>query len=146
MDLKNLKYIINEDLKRYSKRLCVNKLNINVNKTIYMIIAQRLKKKTDLVLKIGDSKLSEIDKYKYLGLHINNNLDWAEHINVVTRKISSIAGVMRTCSGYICDAVKKMIYHCYIENIIRYFIPCWGSAAESHLIDYNEHRIKLYHT
>ena len=71
-----------------------NKLSLNVMKTLAMLISTKPKHKTlmnqgkSLKLKIRNDELEVVQKTKYLGVQIDNKLDWKEHIKSVSSKVS----------------------------------------------------------
>ena len=63
-----------------SSRLC-----LNVAKTKYMIF-DRSVLTSGLNLTISNQKLEQITNFNYLGLQINDNLNWSLHINNICNK------------------------------------------------------------
>ena len=78
-----------------------NKLSLNVAKTQSMLIATKPKHRTlnnaaeKLHLKIRGSELDVVNKTKYLGVHVDNSLDWKEHIKTVSTKVSRAIGFLK---------------------------------------------------
>ena len=60
------------------------KLSFNHDKSNVLIVGQRLNK--DKLWQLGDNFISEIESYKYLGVHISRNLTDHCHINEVLKK------------------------------------------------------------
>ena len=58
-----------------------------------MLIATKPKHRTlnnaaeKLHLEIRGSELDVVNKTKYLGVHVDNSLDWKEHIKTVSTKV-----------------------------------------------------------
>ena len=77
-----LNRVLNQDLKALHKWLRGNKLSLNVAKTQSMVISTKqklavLKSQTEqLNLHIHDKDLDGVQSIKYLGVHIDNTLDW----------------------------------------------------------------------
>ena len=77
---------LNQDLEALDKWLRGNKLSLNVAKTQSMVIStkQKLKSQTEeLNLHIRHKVLDGVQCIKYLGVHIDNTLDWKKHIQEV---------------------------------------------------------------
>ena len=49
----------------------------------------------DLDLKIRDNELEIIQKTKYLGVQIDNSLNWKEHIKTVSTNVSRASGFLK---------------------------------------------------
>ena len=89
---------INNDLKQLDTWLQGNKLSLNVAKTNAMLVSTKQKHNIlkscneDLNFKIRDNELEIIQKTKYLGVQIDNSLNWKEHIKTVSAKVSRAIG------------------------------------------------------
>ena len=61
------------------------------HKTVYMILGN---KKIDkcLAVKIGSSILENVNVTKFLGVYVNNQLSWSEHINKVQNIVAKCTG------------------------------------------------------
>ena len=51
-------------------------------------------KNIDLNVKIGKTDIKKSNSYMYLGININRNLDWSEHINTIKTKLQKTLGVL----------------------------------------------------
>ena len=58
----------------------INKLSVKDRKTFRIII--------------GKYTIHEVEQTKYLGVFIDNKLNWADHIDYLTTKLSQAAGVI----------------------------------------------------
>ena len=75
-DLEELESNINQELATISKWLKTNKLSLNVKKTHYMVFSKRRVVKFRLQLMIGGENIDELEKTKFLGIIIENKLNW----------------------------------------------------------------------
>ena len=69
-----------------------NKLSLNIAKTEFMIIGsqQRLNAtQNDMAIVIRERAINRVDVIKSLGVHIDSNLSWSEHINKISKKVFS---------------------------------------------------------
>ena len=75
-----------------------NKLSLNAMKTQSMLISTKKKhailrnQGQKLSLKIRDHELEIVDTTKYLGLQIDNSLDWKRHVSVLSSEVSKAFG------------------------------------------------------
>ena len=77
------------DLTSISKWLLANKLSLNVTKTEYMIIGSihkiaNLGKPRDIT--IGDKVIKRVTNTKYLGVHLDEQLTWTNHVQQLCAK------------------------------------------------------------
>jgi hypothetical protein len=76
-----------EDLNELSKWLKFNKLKLNVAKTKYMIITSRRRNPSNsTTLSIDSKQTEEVKNLKYLGVQIDNKLDFKENLNLAVEK------------------------------------------------------------
>ena len=84
---------INKEL-TYVKRWCdINKLSINFKKTNFMIIKSARKKlsvqfNVKLPCEGSDYILEQKDSIKYLGVMIDDKLNWNKHVSLIASRIS----------------------------------------------------------
>ena len=67
-----------------------NKLTVNIEKSCAITIGtqQRLKNQTEqLSISIGNENLSLVETIKYLGVTIDDNISWNQHVNNLCSKI-----------------------------------------------------------
>ena len=85
---------INEELPKMYDWLNINKLVLNVYKTKAMIFRLSQKKVEKPVLLINGSLIECVSNFNFLGIPINNNLEWDRHINKVAHNISRTNGIL----------------------------------------------------
>ena len=90
----NISRVANEELNSLQSWLNTNKLFLNVEKTKYMIMSNRLVA-PDLDLKIGQSHIERTETHKFLGIYIDQHLNFKNHTNKLCSKISSSVGLLR---------------------------------------------------
>lgn len=129
--LEELESTINADLLYYSDWLRYNRLSINVDKTVYMCIRQKNKPFHEIQVKFDDISLDRVKQHKYLGLYIDERLNWEKHIEHMIRRLTPVVGSLRRCSFMFSTQHKKMIYHSLISSRLRYLINCWGNASNT---------------
>lgn len=125
-NIKELEKVANDDLNLYYTWLCYNKLSVNVNKTVYMIIKQKNKQKSDINVFLNGEKLKEVQTYKYLGLNLTNDLNWNVHVNAIIKKIVPMVSAIKRCTDCLNKNSRRLLYNSFILPQIRYLIPCWG--------------------
>ena len=103
-DMLGLETQINTELKRINLWLKANKLSLNVAKTEFMVISSRqklqsLNDKTNVNVE-GD-KINQTDHSKALGLNMDENLSWKEHIHATSKKVASSIGALKRVRPFI---------------------------------------------
>ena len=62
-----------------------NHMNINTNKTKEMIIGN-IKTEFPPSLRLNDNGIERVSVYKLLGLYVNDNLTWNDHVSSICTK------------------------------------------------------------
>ena len=81
---------VNNDLTRIRDWLLANKLSLNVTKTEYIFLTTTFKLSNlvrDFPIKIGNNHVKQVQATKYLGIHLNENLKWNEHVDKLCSKV-----------------------------------------------------------
>ena len=92
---------MNLELKKLVAWLNAKKLSLNIDKTQYVIFRtsnRKLIKPTKL--QINDSAIKQVSSTTFLGVTIDNKLNWAEYINKVEYKISKGVGIINKAKYY----------------------------------------------
>ena len=138
-DINQLNEAINYDLKQLDSWLQGNKLSLNVAKTNSMLVSTKqmhniLKSRNeDLHLKLRDNELEIIQETKYLGVQIDNSLNWKEHIKTVSTKVSRAIGFPKHAKAFLPQETLKTLYTDIVEPHLRYCCSVWGCAGLTEL-------------
>ena len=131
-DLWLLENEVNRELKNVIQWLSSNKLTLNISKSKYMMVSNK-RNHCSLNIEINDEKLEECDSYKYLGVHIDKNLNWKSHINYVAKKVSKACGALAKARHCVDIDTLKTIYYALVNSYFRYGLVAWGNASYSAL-------------
>ena len=63
---------------------------------------------------------------KFLGIHINDTINWKTHIECILPKLSMACYVMRIIKPFMSFESLKIVYHCIFNLVINYGLPLWG--------------------
>ena len=123
---------LNTELRSPNQRLISNKLSLNVAKTEFMVIGsdQRLNSFSDEQINIEiDAKLStKVKEAKSLGVIIDEHLSWSNHIDALSKKISSAIGALKRTRPFISEHTARQIYQALILPHFDYCSSVWGDC------------------
>ena len=123
--------IINNELAKISEWLAANKLSLNVGKSKLIVFNNKKKIKIDITL--NSQSLKEVDNAKYLGILIDNKLNWLPQINAIKLKISKGLGLLAKIRHFVpCETVRSL-YFSFVNAHTDYNLLNWGMAAPSNL-------------
>ena len=117
---------INFELLKLTDWLKVNKLSLNANKTKLMIFHMPQRKLNPPIIKIDEIELEPISNFNFLGIIINENINWSKHINKISYSISKTIGIIRKLKNVLPSSVLLTIYNSLILPQLTYGILVWG--------------------
>ena len=121
-NFERIESILNSELQEIVKWLKINKLSLNVNKTQCMVFTRK-REKRKVNIKIEDQNIEQVSKTNFLGVIIDEQLNWKEHILYISNKISKAIGVIIKAR----PLGKKALLSLYYSMIY----PCcqiWGAT------------------
>ena len=130
-DLINL---VNNDLVKFSEWFKGNKMAVNESKTKFIVFH----KKHDVVpavfpIELNGIFLERVPSIKFLGVMINENLEWSTHINYVCAKVSKSTAILAKLKHYIPKFVLKIIYQSLCISHMTYAVTVWGGSSKTQL-------------
>ena len=133
--VKSLETILNTDLKSCSVWLKANRLSLNVDKSKLIIF--KTKKKiidyTKISFKLDGFKLVPSDHVKYLGVFMDQHLDWDYQIKQLGTKLSRANGVLLKLRHYVPIETLIGIYYSIFYSHLHYAIPVWSLTTKQNL-------------
>ena len=131
---KNTKFLINqvnENLKLLNQWFISNKLTVNYTKTNYIVFSGNGRKDFNGTIKMGTSTLKRVSSIKYLGLMIDEDLNWKSHVSYLRSKISSCSNIMYKLRYLVPLESCISVYYSRFYSRTSYGIMCWGTACHS---------------
>ena len=87
-----------------------------------MIITKRKINKSLLKIKIGQNEIIQKDSVEYLGIIIDNKMNWTQHINYLNAKLSKRSWVILKLKKYVNIHTLKIIYDSLIYSHLKYCV------------------------
>ena len=106
-------------------------MTINIEKTCYIILKNpqnTFQFRHDL-LKLKDSNLTYANEVKFLGVILDEHLNWHAHINFLANQLRPIAGLLYRVSSCLPMDVLLLIYNSFVNSKLSYCIEIWGNAS-----------------
>ena len=105
----NLRKLINTlhiELDKPYAWLQSNKLTLNLLKTHYMVFHRAKQKHMNVKLCINKVPIQQVDNTKFLGVIIDDNLNWSNHISYINSKIAKLIGIICRARKFFSRLVK----------------------------------------
>ncbi|XP_051811082.1 ATPase family AAA domain-containing protein 2-like isoform X2 [Acanthochromis polyacanthus] len=109
-----------------------NCLLLNTSKTKEMIIDfHRSKTPLQPVNTCGED-IEVVTSYKYLGVHLDNKLDWSKNVDFIYKKGQSRLFCLRRLRSLdICSKMLQMFYQSVVASVLFYAAVCWGGSIKN---------------
>src|SRR4029434_8320825 len=84
-----------------------------------------------LPVSIKEVSVEVLNTYKYLGVHLDNKLDWSANIDAIYKKDQSRLYFLRRSRSFnVCNKLLRMIYQSVVASILLYAVVCWGGSIK----------------
>ena len=110
-------------------------LLLNVKKTKEMIIDFRRNKNPLAPVLINNEEVERVESYKYLGVTLDNALNWNPHImTLLKKKLNTRLCFLRTLNSFHVDkTLLCTFYKAIVESVICFALTCWGGDSNKFL-------------
>lgn len=142
-NIETLTNYVSDDLKLLQDWCFLNQMSINVNKTKYVNfdfrtfdLAFNLKYHTKdcLTNNCNCDVISQVPKFKYLGVTLDEKLKWEAHIKDILSKLKSAVRKFYFLKNICTPALLRSLYFSLIDSRLQYGLVCWGGTYK-YLID-----------
>ena len=131
--LSDVYFRANKLLASLSRYMTLNKLHINMSKCCYILFKPNSKYVDQpypfLELKINDRVIKQVKSAKFLGVVIDENLNWEEHFKSLKRKLYYSISTLSYLRKNTPEHLHKEIYLTLFESHVVYCISSWGGAS-----------------
>ena len=134
-DIQTLFQVVNQDLEMANDWFRANKLSINAQKTHYLLFHTRYFELPGCLpdIKLGDQNISRCDYVKFLGLFLDEKLEWGTHISQIESKISRSLYILNSVKNTLPLSTMKTLYYSLIYSHLNYGIIHWSAAYKYHI-------------
>ena len=120
---------LNNEMGNISDWFKVNKLALNEKKTKYMLFGMPQREIKSINLKIDEKQIEMVKQFNFLGLELDNNMNWSCHINKIATKISKSIGIMNKVKYILPQHILLMLYNTLILPHLNYCLLTWGTQT-----------------
>ncbi|KAI4876824.1 hypothetical protein NFI96_006328, partial [Prochilodus magdalenae] len=109
-----------------------NNLCINVKKTKEIIVDFRRGRHAHLPLHVGGSAVEVVSNYRFLGVHLSNNLTWTNNTSSLVRKAhQQLYFLRRLRRAGLGSSVLTSFYRCVVESVLCSSINVWHGSCSA---------------
>ena len=133
-DIKVLFKTVNIELEKTCIWFKANKLSLNESKTKYTLF-HKPNSKDNIPLKLpklsmNEKEIKRTDCIKFLGVLLDENLTWNNHIHVIENKIAKNIGILYKARYTINQQGLRSLYYSFIHSYLNYGNIVWASTTE----------------
>ena len=120
--------VINSELEKIYDWLSVNKLSLNIRKTKFMLFHNPHKNIESIlpVIKLHNSRIKQVSEFNFLGVTLDEHLNWHCHIDKAAIKISQGIGLLYKLKNILPHNITLTLYHSLIMPHLTYGSLAWG--------------------
>ena len=89
--------------------------------------------KPELKVSIDNNPIKQSHHIKYLGVLIDDNLNWKQQIKEQCSKVARGSWALNQLKHFVDEQTLRSVYHCLIYSHLQYCISSWGTASKSTL-------------
>ena len=128
--LEIMKVLFQSDIDNIGLYLSDNKLTLNVEKTINLNLGFKTMMN---VLRLNKATPKKSNQVKYLGVLLDNKLDFKKHINSVAAKLTKFTGMFYKLRFILSIEQLVLVYKSFNQPVIQYGVLIYGTANKSSL-------------
>ena len=97
-----------------------------------MIVDFRRSKNQHSSVSILGKEVEVVEEYKYLGLQLDNKLEWKCNTEYISKKGQSRLYFLRKLRSFnVCTKMLHIFYRSVVESAIIFAAICWGSSIRT---------------
>jgi hypothetical protein len=122
-----LKHKVTGTLSHTANWFAAYKLVLNIDKTNIINFSPKQSANPLLVVSFDNIVVNEVPEIKFLGIQIDDRLNWKSHMEYILPKLSSAIFVIRSLAYFMSSETLRMVYFSYFHSLIKYGIIFWGN-------------------
>ena len=120
---------LSKDLRKLSFWLYANKIALNVAKTEIILFKTSNKNyDADLKTKLCRKRIHASPSVKYLGVFIDENLNWKIHIKEISMKLIKDNAMLSKLRHFVNKYILLSVYYGIFHSHLAYLSLVWGQA------------------
>ena len=109
-NIKKLEKRVNGELNKINVWLRNNKISLNISKINYMLIDNYINASTNnnFEIKLQQNVINRVRNVKYLGMLIDNDLNWDPHIKQLSLQLSKSSAIIHRLRNFVDTETLKL--------------------------------------
>jgi len=113
----------------------LNELSINYVKSMYLLTGKKIQSilAEEFLVRLGNHQIKREQSVKYLGVIVNEKLNWSSHLKQIETKLAFASSVIYKTRNILPLNTLKLLYYSFPYTHLSYCVTAWVSATTSHL-------------
>ena len=127
---------IEHDLAHLVDWFAANKLSLNITKTNFLVFGDKYDHSLDNSVNeihLGNQVINRINCSKFLGIFIDDELVWNQHIEYISKKVTSGLYAINSCKRFLSSSNLKLLYFSLVHTHLSYGTMIWGGTYKTHI-------------
>ncbi len=115
-----------EEVSTLTKWCQENHLSLNIDKTKELVVDYRRQSREHTPITIDKTPVERVTSFKFLGVHITEDLTWSAHTDAVLKKAHQRLFFLRRLRKFgTSPRILRSFYTCTVESILTGCITAW---------------------
>ena len=123
---------LNQEISSLGHWFACNRLSLNIGKTQYILFTNSSNiRSREIKISVDGQPLNRVSETKFLGVIIDENLNWTPHINHISSKLRRNIGILKKTSAILNTTTLITLYYSFIYPYILYCHLIWGKSSST---------------
>ncbi len=115
-----------EEVNTLTKWCQENHLSLNIDNTKELVVDFRRQSREHTPITIDKTPVERVNSFKFLGVHITEDLTWSAHTDAVLKKAHQCLFFLRRVRKFgTSPSILRSFYYCTVESILTGCITAW---------------------
>jgi len=110
-----------------------NSLSLNIDKTYFLQFHTKTNPKYDFQTSYENRQITEAQNIEFLGIIIDSNLSWKQHIDDIIPKLNKACFAIRSVKPFMSLEVMRLIYFSYFHRVLSHGNIFWGNSVHKYI-------------
>ena len=129
--------LMQDDLINVNDWLCANRLSLHIGKTSCMFVtsAQRRRRMSQdhLDLSLNDNQIEHVKASPYLGINIDQNLNFNIQTNNICNKANRALGALKKAAPFLPIDTRALMFSTMVFPHLDYCCTIWGATSDTNM-------------
>ena len=147
-NISNLQIAVNQELCDVNNWMRYNRLSLNFLKSSFFISTAKHEKNSTInfCVNVGGDTIPCLESAKYLGVMIDKQLTWSNHVNSVINKLAEASRILSKVRHYVSKVSLVKLYYSFVYPYLKYGIIAWGNSRKTSLQKVQVAQNKIFRT